>query len=232
MRRVVSSNTTSSSARHPYRARLAPLCTALLVVLCLTGCSPAPTPSRDPERATTMKEAMEAPDKVRILDLFYRRLPEFPSDILKLRNLERLTLRTCTIGALPNEIAGLSKLTSLDLGETALTNLTPAIVSLSHLERLWLNDNALATLPPEFGRNSRLVYLNLDRNQLTALPEGVGNMTTLRWLRLNHNRLTALPHDLNGLAQNLETLYLMGNPIPDTERARIKQALPKCKVIF
>jgi Leucine-rich repeat (LRR) protein len=199
----------------------------------LSGCSPEPTtPPRNPQRATTLKEAMVAPDKIVELDLFYRRLPSFDPDILKLKNLKNLTLRTCRIGALPEEIGGLSKLSSLDAGESSLTNLTPAVGCLSNVTRLWLNDNSLTSLPAELGQLSNLAYLNLDRNQITALPDSLGRLSNLTWLRLNQNRLTALPVDLSGLAQNLKTLYLMGNPIPDAEKQRIRKALPKCTVIF
>jgi Leucine-rich repeat (LRR) protein len=97
---------------------------------------------------------------------------------------------------------------------------------------LWLNDNRLTSLPSELGQLSKLTYLNLDRNPLTALPDSLGRLSNLTWLRLNQNRLTALPTDLSGLAQNLKTLYLMGNPIPDSEKERIRKALPKCRVIF
>lgn len=205
---------------------------AMLAAILPGGCSPSSPSPRDPQRAITMEEAMEAPDRVRNLDLFYRKLPAFPRDILKLANLEHLTLRTCTIGNLPAEVATLSKLMSLDMGQTSLTNLTPAVASLRCLTKLWLNDNALTSLPPELGTLKQLAYLNLDRNQLTSLPDSTGAMTSLRWLRLNDNKLTALPSDLSGLAQNLETLYLIGNPIPDEERDRIRNALPKCKVVF
>jgi Leucine-rich repeat (LRR) protein len=208
-------------------------CLVLGAAALLSGCSPEPaTPPRDPQRATTLEEALVAPDITLELDLFYRRLPSFPGVILKLRNLESLTLRTCRIGALPEEIGGLPKLTSLDAGDSSLTNLTPAVGQLSTLSRLWLNDNSLTSLPPELGQLSKLTYLNLDRNLLTALPDSLGRLSNLTWLRLNHNRLTALPADLSGLAQNLKTLYLMSNPIPDAEKQRIQKALPKCRVIF
>lgn len=208
-------------------------CLVLGEAALLSGCTPkSATPPRDPQRATTLEEALEVPDKTLELDLFYRRLPSFPGDILKLRNLERLTLRTCRIGALPEEIGVLSKLSSLDAGESSLTNLTPAVGYLSNVTRLWLNDNSLTSLPPELGHLSKLTYLNLDRNLLTALPDSLGRLSNLTWLRLNRNRLTALPTDLSGLAQNLKTLYLMDNPIPDAEKQRIRDALPKCRVIF
>ena len=191
---------------------------AMVLTALLAGCSPTPEPARNLERATTMEEAREAPDQLRNLDLYYRRLPAFPPEILMFKNLEKLTLRTCTIGELPADIATLTKIQYLDLGESHLTNLTASVTALTNLTRLWLNDNTLTTLPPGLDRLSNLMYLNLDRNRLTSLPADIGHLSSLKWLRLNHNQLSALPADLSGLAQNLEILYLMGNPISEAER--------------
>jgi Leucine-rich repeat (LRR) protein len=196
----------------------------------LVGCSRSS--SDEPLRVTTMQAAMAAPDQVEELDLYYRRLSSFPPEILQLRNLKRLTLRTCRIGELPATIVSLTGLTTLDMGETSLTHLTPGVGSLTNLSRLWLNDNALASLPGELGSLQHLEYLNCDRNQLSRLPEQTGSLRALKWLRLNNNQLHAMPDDLSGLAQNLKTLYLMGNPIPDEERTRIRKALPNCTVYF
>jgi len=196
----------------------------------LVGCSRSS--SDEPLRVTTLQAAMATPDQVEELDLYYRRLSSFPPQILRLRNLKRLTLRTCRVGELPITIASLTGLTALDMGETSLTNLTPGVGSLTNLSRLWLNDNALASLPGELGALQHLEYLNCDRNQLSRLPEQTGSLRALKWLRLNNNQLHAMPDDLSGLAQNLKTLYLMGNPIPDEERTRIRKALPNCTVYF
>ena len=212
-------------------ADLCIVCLPLLLGLGLSGCQPADSEPVKPVRATTLAEAMASPDSIRNLDLFYRRLDGFPPDILKLKRLEHLTLRTCTIGSLPDEITTLTHLSRLDLGQTALTNLTPAVGQLTNLTYLWLNDNTLTTLPGEIGRLSKLLYLNADRNQVTSLPPEFGLLPSLKWVRLNNNHLTSLPPDLSGLAKTLEVLYLMGNPIPEAERNRIRKALPNCRVI-
>ena len=201
----------------------------LLLVLLQAGCSPATPPPVT--RATTVDEALATPGTIESLDLFYRRLKGFPPAVLQLPHLRQLVLRTCTIGSLPDEIAALTELASMDLSDTALTNLPPAIGSLPKLQRLWLNDNTLTQLPHEIGQLGQLTYLNLDRNQLTALPPEVGRLRSLRWLRLNGNPLTRFPEDLTGLAQNLETLYLIDTPVPESEIGRIRAALPNCKVI-
>jgi Leucine-rich repeat (LRR) protein len=206
--------------------------TLLLGLFILTGCRPAAEAPLDPLRATTVAEALAQSNTVQNLDLFYRRLNGFPTDILVLKKLKQLNLRTCTIGRLPDEITALSQLTRLDLGQTALTNLPPAIGELSQLTHLWVNDNPLPSLPQEIQNLANLTYLNADRTQLSQLPPGIGLLSNLRWLRLNNNHLTAMPADMTGLAKNLKILYLMDNPLPEQEQNRIKAALPGCTVIF
>ncbi len=208
--------------------RLSPL----LLLSVLTGCGPSNKNVADPLRATSVTEALAQSNTVQNLDLYYRRLPGFPRDILILTNLHQLNLRTCTLGSLPEEITALSHLTRLDLGQTSLTNLPPAIGKLSQLTHLWLNDNPLPALPREIGDLSGLLYLNADRTGLTELPQEIGNLPHLQWLRLNNNRLTALPSDMSGLAKSLKVLYLIGNPIPAQEQKRIRDSLPRCNVIF
>lgn len=204
----------------------------LLLSLALTGCRPSDETPEDLFRATTVAEAFSKSNTIENLDLYYRRLHGFPTNILVLTNLKQLNLRTCTIGTLPDDIAVLSELIRLDLGQTGLTNLPPAIGKLTHLTHLWLNDNPLPGLPAEVGTLSNLIYLNADRTQLNQLPEEVGKLANLRWLRLNNNHLSAMPADMSGLAKNLKVLYLIGNPIPEQERNRIRDSLPGCEVIF
>jgi leucine-rich repeat protein SHOC2 len=212
-----------------------PLAWSLLSALALSGCSPSDQFWKKPEtgtRVTTIAEALKTPDTVRNLDLFARRLPAFPPEILRLPHLERLSLRTCTVGELPPALATLPQLNWLDLGQTALTNLPAASLQLPNLTYLWLNDNGLSELPASVGSLSKLRYLNLDRNRLTTLPESLGALGELKWLRLNNNPLKALPVNLDGLARNLQRLYLKNTPLPEAERARIRHALPNCQIFF
>lgn len=208
-----------------------------LVTLCLLGfgCSPSDQFWKKPDigkKITSIEEALKSPDSVRYLNLYESNLQTFPDDILKLKNLERLSLRKNTITAIPDGIASLHAINWMDLGRCGLTDLNPALGKLEKLTFLYLNDNAITTIPDELGNCNRLQYLNADRNKLTTLPASLGRMSSLKWLRLNGNQITALPTDLSGLAANLQRLYLKGNPIPDPEKARIQAALPKCAVMF
>jgi len=209
-----------------------PILLTFFLALILTGCNPPGKITIDPFRATTVAEALAQSNTIQNLDLYYRHLPRFPMDILVLKNLQQLNLRTCTLGRLPDEIAALSQLTRLDLGQTGLTNLPPVIGQLANLTHLWLNDNPLPALPREIANLSHLTYLNADRTFLTQLPQELGLLPNLKWLRLNNNRLTALPQDMSGLAKNLKVLYLIGNPISAQEQKRIRDSLPGCHVIF
>lgn len=204
----------------------------LMMGFVLTGCSPSAEKATDPLRATTVTNALAQSNTIQNLDLFYRRLNGFPTEILTLKNLKQLTLRTCTIGQLPDEISTLSLLTRLDLGQTGLTNLPPAVGQLSQLTHLWLNDNPLPSLPRELAGLTQLTYLNADRTLLREVPQELGLLSNLKWLRLNNNQLTAMPLDMSGLAKSLKILYLIGNPIPEQEQKRIKDSLPGCEVTF
>lgn len=186
----------------------------------------------DPLRAITLDEALAKSNTLEHLDLFTRKLKGFPPVILQFKQLKQLNLRTCTIGEVPEAIGTLTNLYRLDLSQTGLTHLTPAISRLSQLSYLWLNDNPLPSLPPEMAALTNLAYLNADRTGLSSLPPGVGTLAKLKWLRLNNNQITAMPADMSGLAKNLKVLYLIGNPIPETEKNRITAALPACRVVF
>ena len=209
-----------------------PLLLTLVLGGMLMGCSRAANTPVDPLRATTVAEALAQSNTVQALDLFDRHLRGFPQEILTLKHLRWLNLRTCTLGRVPDELAMLAQLTRLDLSQTGLTNLTPAVGQLSQLTHLWLNDNPLPALPREIGSLSQLMYFNADRTRLTELPQEFGALPNLKWLRLNHNQLTAMPTDISGLAKNLKVLYLIGNPIPEQEQKRIQNSLPDCNVIF
>lgn len=224
-----------AASRHSTEYTMKHLLAALTLCLFLTGCSPSDQFWKKPDigvKITSLAEALRNPGAVRYLSLYDNHLESFPQDILKLPNLERLSLRQNAIPILPDDISSLSKLNWLDAGRCQLTDLTPSIGKLTNLSFLYLNDNQLAALPIALGDCAKLQYLNADRNKLTALPTSLGALSSLKWLRLNNNQITALPRDLSGLASSLRRLYLKGNPIPDSEKERIRQALPKCEVIF
>lgn len=209
--------------------------TILALGLFCFGCAPSDQFWKKPDigrKFTSIDEAMKTPDAVRYLNLHDAGLSAFPDHILKLKNLERLSLRKNPVTSIPEGIGTLSALNWLDLGRTQLADLTPAVGRLKNLAYLYLNDNSITSLPEDLGNGGKLVYLNADRNQLKTLPASLGRMTSLKWLRLSGNQITALPADLGGLATNLRRLYLKGNPIPEPEKKRIKAALPRCEIFF
>ena len=56
-------------------------------------------------------------------------------------------------------------------------------------------------------------------------------MTALQRLDLERHRLTQLPVDIGNLV-NLKSLRLDGNPLSEEEKARLREALPDCHIIF
>jgi len=97
------------------------------------------------------------------------------------------------------------------------------------LEELNLEGNQLQSLPDEIGQCQNLRSLILSENHLTQLPDGIVNLKNLELLLLTGNELTELPADIAKLSQ-LKTLVAKENHFSESEKERIRAALPNCKV--
>lgn len=150
---------------------------------------------------TSLEEALNTPDKVYKLDLYYQKLTELPESIGELKNVTSLRLGGNKFTTLPSSIGQLTHLKSLNLERNELTSLPESIGQLSNLSTLILEDNQLTTLPASIGNLSNLKKLNLRDNQFVDLPEAVGNLANLTFLDIAKNRLTTLPESIGGLKQ-------------------------------
>jgi len=109
------------------------------------------------------------------------------------------------------------------------------IMNFPKLESLWLNDNQLTSIPSlnlpnlkEFliHRNKLKTIYNLNLPNLENLSLSENNLTNisnlnlpkLKILQLSSNQLIELPT----LSLNLEYLDLKNNPLPETEKERLK----------
>lgn len=108
-----------------------------------------------------------------------------------------------------------------------ITDLRP-LTGLTKLEKLSLYDNQITDLTPLVGL-TKLAHLRLFRNEITDVTPLAG-LTNLIVLSLNNNNIS----DISPLADltNLMLLGLDGNPIPDSQKAMLRKALPKCEIIF
>ena len=119
----------------------------------------------------------------------------------------------------------------LDLICNQLTNLPKEIGQLTNLTLLNLWDNQLKSLPKEIGQLTNLTSLRLLKTQLTSLPKEIGQLTKLSKLSLFNNQLTSLPKEIGQLTK-LTELDLSENKFSNSEKERIKNLLPNCKIDF
>jgi len=182
-------------------------------------------------------------------------LTELSETIDTLAKLERLVVGGNLLTRLPESLCKLTDLQWLDANRNQLTELPDSIGSLRRLQRLWLLGNPIAKLPDSFGELESLQWADLSATQLTALPESFGRLKNLEELYLNDNPLTALPESVSGLtglkrlwmansrltdlpasiaslADTLEVLNLIGNPIPEERRAAIQALLPRTTIMW
>lgn len=90
-------------------------------------------------------EALANADKVRYLDLSLQKLRQFPTEILKLKNLTHLYLPFNYFPSIPAEIAQLENLEELDLSGTYYLNSLPKeLANLKNLKKLLIKDNMLS----------------------------------------------------------------------------------------
>lgn len=105
------------------------------------------------------------------------------------------------------------------------------IKNLQHLETLQLNINAISQIPIELAQLKNLKSLDLTDNSGLSDIDNVVMLENLETLSLNGCNISKMP-DKIGLLKKLKSLGLEGNNISETEKARIKRALPNCEIYF
>jgi Leucine-rich repeat (LRR) protein len=73
--------------------------------------------------------------------------------------------------------------------------------------------------------------LSLSGNKITDVPAWVTEWPKLRNVDFDNNPISKLPERLDGWA-SLQVLSLVRCPLDETEKARIRQALPKVHIAF
>ena len=122
-----------------------------------------------------------------------------------------------------------SDATELDLSNCGISDISN-IVQLVNLQRVNLSGNNISNIYPfqtsESWRN--ITYLDLSSNNIedvTALP----HLTNLTELNLSDNNISSIA-PLRGL-DNLQTLYIGGNPISQEDLVELEVSLPNCSII-
>ncbi len=131
------------------------------------------------------------------------------SIIAQLKNLERLTLNSCSLTTL-SPLTPLDRLLYLDVGGNTIRNLEP-IASMKKLEALNVQRNAVNDLSALSG-NQNLLILDVSYNSLSDLSVAFG-LSKLQWLNAKYNTIS----NLTGISKlgKLSYLDVSNNNISD-----------------
>lgn len=149
-------------------------------------------------------------DTVTRLNRDFNCLDSIPMEVFAMKNLEQLNIDVFIEGKLlQKEVRRLKKLKRLLLGKSKITQLPNEIGQLENLEELYV----------------------LGGRELTSVPKEIGSCTKLKKMSFFRNKLTTSPDEIVHL-KSLKSLDLRENNFSQTERERIKQLLPNCKIVF
>ena len=148
------------------------------------------------------------------------------SPLSSLTALESLDLSETSV----SDIAPLSNLTaleSLDLSETSVSDITP-LANLTKLQSLGLMYTAVSDLVP-LANLTGLHRLDLDGIQVSDLSP-LSNLTALESLDLRRTSISELT-PLSNLTK-LRSLVLTGTEISQNEIGKLRDALPRCRILI
>ncbi|HSK71229.1 MAG TPA: COR domain-containing protein, partial [Pyrinomonadaceae bacterium] len=139
-------------------------------------------------------------------------LNNFNKEFTKLENLQHIDLRNNHLTTFNKEFVELRNLKILDLRGNQLTLFDKKFSRLENLERLYLSDNQLTAFDKEFAKLENLQGLDLENNALTEFDEEFANLKNLELLYLSHNQLTIFNKEFARL-ERLKVLFLMNNKL-------------------
>lgn len=151
--------------------------------------------------------------QLRFLHLGYNKLTTLPSSIRKLKALKDLDISYNQMKMIPTEIWQLSGLQQLNSTHNCLQELNIPDCTQSSLRQLNVNENALTTLA-KIEQLPHLEKLEANENLLEAPFEALASLHQLNALHLSNNRIRHIPSTIITLS-NLQTVFLVGNPIED-----------------
>lgn len=173
---------------------------------------------------------------------------ELPREILELKNLEALYLKSDELfdldfsfndlpqlkvfyvqsrklEVLPENLLCHPKLETISASESHIQKLEIKPNSQLNLKTLLLNKNKLETVPQYLEHLESLENLNLSDNNLSELPEVLRLLNNLKTLSLNRNQLTEIPIGLVKNWKSLHSLSLDGNKFTKETQQLIEQEL-------
>lgn len=165
------------------------------------------------------------------IELSDNSLKYMPQSIFKLKKLKYLLLDGNSIKEIPKDIKNLEKIVELDLSENKVTNIPTELYQLKSLKDLWLSSNKIKEISEDIEQLENLFSLDFRDNQIEFLPNNITKIKKLNFIDLSYNKIKTLPQSIANM-KGLRKLYLVGNPIGNEEKDRIRKALPNCIISF
>ncbi len=123
------------------------------------------------------------------------------------------------------------KVYCLDASSAQLKSIPEKVTQMKNLIQLTVGDNHLKDIHSILANNHTLLFLDARHNQIGNLSADIKNLPYLQELNLRDNQLSTLPVEI-GQLKNLQVLNLAGNPMGSSEKKRIRELLPKCRIYF
>ncbi len=123
--------------------------------------------------------------------------------LLKLKNLEFLSIEKSDLTFLPLKIGELKNLIYIDLNENQIETIPDSIGNLIYLTELNLAGNQIEIIPDSIGNLIHLRCLNLSCNQIGIIPETIKKLKNLQILDLRNNKMSTI----SNIIKDLRCLY-------------------------
>ncbi len=132
-------------------------------------------------------------EKIKALEIYYRKLNTFPQALTMLSSIEELDLRLNNIKRFPKEVSKMYNVKTINIGDNNLGQLSfeeldSFFVSLSYfpnLESLWITENDLDTIPNSILLLKNLKTLGIAKNKINQFPEVLVHMSKLVDIRVD-----------------------------------------------
>ncbi len=143
-------------------------------------------------------------------------LTELPDSISNLTNLIDLNLDYNKLSELPDSISNLKKIQKISFVKNNFTNIPDVIFKLTSLNELYFNDNKLTEVQDDIKYLKKLKTLYLGNNNLSELPDSIKELNNLEKLNLNQNNFTIFPNFISNLS-NLKILLFNNNHLTELD---------------
>lgn len=167
---------------------------------------------------TDLNTALEKPDQVFLMDLSGQGLKEFPEEVFKFENLEKLDIRKNELTAIEIPDGVLPNLVWLNAAENKISRVEVAENGATNLKDLYLNFNALTSFP-ELSDKHRLNILDIRYNKIKKHV----NRPFMREIKRYYADSNPIPNiqECLTMSQELEVLSIANIPLPVFPKVRL-----------